>query len=64
VEAASPTAGDGLTLAASADSIVADGLASRDEVVAPIDQLAAFTDDPTTLLAEPRAFQVWAYRSE
>ena len=52
------------TLAASADSIVADGLASRDEVVAAIDQLAAFTADPTTLLAEPRVFQVWAYRSE
>jgi hypothetical protein len=52
------------TLAAGADSIVADGLASRDEVAVAIDHVAAFTHDPTTLLAEPRVFQVRAYRSE
>jgi hypothetical protein len=53
-----------LTLTAVADAIVADRLASREEVVAAIEELARFTDDPTTLVAEPRVFQVWGYRVE
>ena len=51
-----------LTLEAIADSIVAAGLASPDEVAAAIADLAAFTSTEGTLLAEPRVFQLWARR--
>jgi hypothetical protein len=51
-----------LTLEATADSIVAAGLASPDEVAAAIADLAAFTATEGTLLAEPRVFQLWARR--
>ena len=49
-----------LTLAASADAIVADGLATANEVAAALSDLAAFADDPTTVIGGPRTMQVWA----
>jgi SAM-dependent methyltransferase len=52
------------TLTAIAERIVADGFATHDQVAAAIEQLTTCTDDPTTLLAEPRVFQVWAHRAE
>jgi ubiquinone/menaquinone biosynthesis C-methylase UbiE len=52
-----------LTLEAIADSIVSAGLAGADEVVSAIEDLAAFTADPGTTIADPRIFQVWARRS-
>jgi ubiquinone/menaquinone biosynthesis C-methylase UbiE len=49
-----------LTLEAIADSIVSAGLAKADEVASAIEDLAAFTADPGTTIADPRIFQVWA----
>ena len=51
-------------LEVTADAIVSEGLAARDEVDAARESLEAFTDDPTTLVAEPRIFQVFCRRSE
>ncbi len=51
-----------LTLEAIADSIVSAGLASASEVASAIEDLAAFTADPGTTIADPRIFQVWARR--
>jgi hypothetical protein len=50
------------TLEATADAIVAQGLASRDEIDASIESLRAFTDDHSTLVGDPRIFQVWAHQ--
>jgi ubiquinone/menaquinone biosynthesis C-methylase UbiE len=50
------------TLEATAASIVAEGVASPDEVQAAIENLAAFTADPDSLVAGPRIFQVWSRR--
>jgi ubiquinone/menaquinone biosynthesis C-methylase UbiE len=48
------------TLEATAEAIVAEGLASRDEVRQAIASLAEFTNDPETVVGDPRIFQVWA----
>jgi ubiquinone/menaquinone biosynthesis C-methylase UbiE len=48
------------TLAATAESILAEGIASRDAVDAALADLADFTADPNSLVGEPRIFQVWA----
>ncbi len=50
------------TLEATAEPIVAAGLASEDEVRAAIDSLSAYADDPATVIGDPRVFQVWAGR--
>ena len=50
------------TLEATAEPIVAAGLASEEEVRAAIADLAAYADDPTTVIGDPRAFQIWATR--
>ncbi len=50
------------TVAATADVIVSEGVASSDEVQAALASLAAFTEDPGTLISGPRLFQVWARR--
>jgi ubiquinone/menaquinone biosynthesis C-methylase UbiE len=50
------------TLEATADAILAKELASEDEVSAALASLAAFTDDPATLIGEPRIFQLWCRR--
>jgi SAM-dependent methyltransferase len=51
-----------LTLEATRDAIVAEGVASPAEVDAALASLARFTDDPATLIGGPRNFQVWARR--
>ena len=51
-----------LTLEAIAGSVVGAGLASAGEVASAIEDLAAFTADPETTIADPRIFQVWARR--
>lgn len=53
-----------LTLRVTAESIVSAGLASSGEVAAAIEDLAAFTADPETIIGGPRIFQVWARRSD
>jgi ubiquinone/menaquinone biosynthesis C-methylase UbiE len=50
------------TLEATADAILAEKLASEDEVNAALASLAAFTDDPATLIGDPRIFQLWCRR--
>jgi ubiquinone/menaquinone biosynthesis C-methylase UbiE len=51
-----------LTLEAIAESIVSAGLADADEVASAIEDLAAFTADPGTTIADPRIFRIWARR--
>ena len=51
-----------LTLEATADAVVAEGIASRHEVAAAVTSLTSFTADPATLIGSPRAFQVWSRR--
>jgi SAM-dependent methyltransferase len=50
------------TLEATADAIVAEGIAAEDEVMAALDNLWRFTVDPRTLISGPRVFQLWARR--
>jgi len=50
------------TLDATADAIVAERLASEAEITTALASLAAFTDDPRTLIGGPRVFQLWARR--
>jgi len=50
------------TLEATADAIVEEGLASIEDVTAAIADLAAFTADRTTVVGDPRVFQLWCSR--
>ncbi len=50
----------GLTVAATAEAIVADGLADADTVAQAVAALAEYADDPKTMVGSPRMFQVWA----
>ena len=50
----------GLTMAAIAEAIVADGLATPEAVAEAVARLAEYADDPHTLIGSPRMFQVWA----
>lgn len=50
------------TLDATADAIIADGIATRDQVTAALASLRRFTDDPGTLICGPRVFQLWSRR--
>jgi hypothetical protein len=50
------------TLDASAEAIVAERLASEDEVTAALTSLQRFTADPQTLICGPRVFQLWSRR--
>jgi ubiquinone/menaquinone biosynthesis C-methylase UbiE len=50
------------TLEATADAMVAEGLSTDVEVRAALASLAAFTDDPATIVGEPRVFQLWSQR--
>jgi SAM-dependent methyltransferase len=61
------TGGEGKTLAwstleASAEAIVAERVASQDEVTAALTNLWRFTADPQTLISGPRIFQLWSSR--
>jgi SAM-dependent methyltransferase len=51
-----------LTLEAAADAIVAEGIASENEIEVALASLRQYTDDPTTLIVGPRIFQVWSQR--
>jgi ubiquinone/menaquinone biosynthesis C-methylase UbiE len=42
-----------------ADAVAADGLADRDELAEIIREFTAFTEDPRSVIACPRIFQVW-----
>ena len=48
------------TLEASADAIVSEGIASRDEVAEALTTLQRFTANPRTLIGGPRVFQLWS----
>jgi SAM-dependent methyltransferase len=52
-----------LTLENIADSAVAEGLATREEIDALLVELYALAADSTTLLAFPRIVQAWGYRA-
>ncbi len=47
------------TLEATAAAILAEGLASEDELTSARESLATFTADPHSLIAGPRIFQLW-----
>ena len=51
-----------LTLGATADLIVQDGIATRAEVDAASSSLAPFIADHATVIGSPRAFQAWSRR--
>jgi ubiquinone/menaquinone biosynthesis C-methylase UbiE len=51
-----------LTLQATAGAILEEGLATEIELEAALAELTAFVDDPETLVAQPRVFQLWRRR--
>jgi ubiquinone/menaquinone biosynthesis C-methylase UbiE len=51
-----------LTLEAAADTMVAEGVAGRDEISAAATKLRALSSDPTVLFGMPRNVQAWARR--
>ena len=51
-----------LTLANITDSILAEGLLDRAEIATLHADLAALADDPETIIAQPRIYQVWGRR--
>jgi SAM-dependent methyltransferase len=52
-----------VTLRNVADAILAEGLATEDELRATIDEFQTFVADPQTIVSLPRIFQVWASRN-
>jgi len=52
------------TLETTADAIIDQDLATRTEIDAALTQLRAYVADPSTLVGDPRLFQVWAHRGE
>jgi ubiquinone/menaquinone biosynthesis C-methylase UbiE len=50
------------TLEATAEAIAAEGIASKAELRAARTDLEEFADDPSTLMAFPRVFQLWSMR--
>lgn len=51
-----------LTMQNIADTVVRDGLATRDEVDSIVDELHRFADDPGTIAGLPRIVQAWGMR--
>ena len=51
------------TLDATGDSILADGVATSEDLADGLASLRVFTDDATTLIGHPRVFQVWAAKN-
>lgn len=51
-----------VTLENIADAVLQEGLASKDELRATLEELYAFARDPHTVLGGPRVFQVWGWR--
>jgi SAM-dependent methyltransferase len=52
-----------LTLENIADSAIAEGLATREEIEAVVEELYRLAFDTTTVLAIPRIVQAWGYRA-
>jgi ubiquinone/menaquinone biosynthesis C-methylase UbiE len=52
-----------LTMEAIADSVVAEGLASRQEIDQVVAELYRFAGDPSTVLSGPRIVEAWATRA-
>ena len=52
------------TLNATADAIVTDGIATRQQLDAALRELQHYTDDPTTLIVGPRIFQYYTHRTD
>ena len=50
------------TIAATADAIVEEGIASVDEVSTALAELKTFAEDTTSICGSPRIFQVWTRR--
>jgi hypothetical protein len=50
------------TLVNIGDALVAEKLATQDDVDEVVRALAAFTEDPRTIIGLPRVFQVWGRR--
>jgi hypothetical protein len=50
------------TLEATADAIVSERVASKNDVARALANLKRFTKNPRTLVCGPRVFQVWARR--
>jgi hypothetical protein len=50
------------TLEASADSIVSEGVATKDEVMQALATLERLAANPRTLICGPRVFQLWSRR--
>lgn len=48
------------TLEGIADSVIEEGLCTREEMQQTIEELYEFALDPTTLIGGPRVFQLWA----
>jgi ubiquinone/menaquinone biosynthesis C-methylase UbiE len=62
------TSGEGKTLTlstleATAEAILAEGIATDDELRSAIASFTAHTLDPTTVVGEPRIFQLWSRRA-
>ena len=51
------------TLNATADAIVTDGIATRQQLADALGELERYTDDPTTLIVGPRIFQYYTHRT-
>ncbi len=52
-----------VTLSAIGPAVLADGLATEDELAQIESELEEFANDPATLVAAPRVFQVWGRRT-
>jgi len=52
-----------ITLEGIADAVVAEGLATRDEIAATVAALDAFAERPDTLVSLPRIVQTWGRRA-
>lgn len=52
------------TLAATADAIVEERIATQEEIAEALDSLATATSDTGTIIGPPRTFQVWARKPE
>jgi hypothetical protein len=50
------------TLEATADAVIAEGIATADEVAAALASLRRLADDARALICGPRVFQVWSRR--
>ena len=51
-----------LTVEATADAMVSEGVATAEEVRAALERLADYAADPHTIVGSPRTFQTWSRR--